>query len=476
MTNKKPNKLKSLLGGLGLAALTVLAPKVNAQDVDFTQSGSVGSRETREAIMEHGNVYAFKEVNESRDNPLGIEKYPVSKMKGNKPSVVFTPYEIDGNRIILNNEGKFAKKPEDATPTYNIDDLDIQGDKLKIETKDFSNLFKTLVIKGSDGINDTVYYFHQPVNGNTQQNVVWAYKDDVQDIGVTNDGQNYYVQTDEIYGWKVNENKTTGSLEGILNQKYPNRYELTEPTTGEVKEILEVDEDPSYSPYEDRSRKRNGNGIDWARLKFGVNAYGGGASLGGGEESSLTGGASATGALQFGRNGLFIGPYATYTPEWFSSTSSKTESLDEKKEVLNVNSGTAKTTTGEKTTETTLSYPYGVGVMTSYQIGDNSELSLKLGVAQQYQNQNITGKKNVTYTRGDDTLSTKTLFPENGAVTRQSSQIVPTGALRFEHYFGNSNWSFGAEAGSKYYDGKFDVSGEFSINYTINGNKSGGRR
>ncbi len=482
MTNKKTNKSskKRTLGnilrtgalGAGMLISTILPQKMNAQDIDFTTTGSAGSSQKYPAIMEHGTVYAYKEVDESRKNPLGIEKYPAKKMKGTTPTVVYTPQEVEGNRVIISNEGKFAKKPEDSTPEYNTEGLNPQGDKLEIITKDFSNLFKTLVIKGSDGMNDTIYYLHRKGQDGTKQNSIWTYKDDVQEIGVTDNGENYYIQSNEIWEWIANKDRTTGSVNDVLNAKYPSQYDLSKPTTGEVQEILEVDEDPAYAPLGKEDKKKKGDGLDWVRLKLGVDAYGGGVSVSDGQESSMTGGASATGALQFGGNGLFIGPYATYTPEFFSSTSNKTESLDTESELMNPYSETYKTTTGEKNTKTTVSYPYEAGLMTTYQIGENSELSLKLGAAKQYKTEDISGSKTVTYTRGNDTLSSNTLYPESESIVRKNTQWVPSGALSFEHYFGNSNWSFGAEAGSKYYDGNFDVSGKFSINYTINRNKS----
>ncbi len=477
MTNKKTNKFKSLLGGLGLAALTALSPNVKAQDVDFTQSGSVGSSETQEAIMEHGTVYAFKEIKESRDNPLGIEKYPVSKMNGNKPSVVFSPYEIEGNRIILNNSGQFAKKPEDATPQYDTKNLDFQGDKLEIKTKDFSNLFKTLVIKGSDGINDTVYYFHQPSGNGEKQNVVWAYKDDVQEIGVTDNRENYYVQTDEIWGWKVDKEKSRGNLEGILNSDYPKKYDLIEPTTGEVQGIVEVEEDNFYSPYDDKSKKRSGNrnfDLSWFQPKLDVDGVVAGDNLYG--QASFT--------LGFGSENLSIGPFISYNIGNQNNTwnlgKPTNESLQQEKEPLYKEGDTTRyAITNKDVTKTPMyqNYEWGAGISFNGMISNSFGLEGKVGLTYRNVKQQYEGEISTDIISEDangNVVDSTRLEIGNGEgdnyIKNLGKEVTFTGSAGIEYFPGKDNSSFSVEGNVKYETGlgEKSKSGDFKYGLGIN--------
>lgn len=474
----------------GLTAAFIASPLIysNAQNIDFTETGSQGSAQRYPAIIEHGTVYAYKEVKESKDNPLGIEKYPADKMKGTTPTVVYSPYEIEGNKIILKANGKLGKEPKDATPKYDAKGLDKQGDKLEIITQDFSNLFKTLVIKGSDGENDTIYYPHYPGQNGEKQNSVWIYKDDIKNIGVTDDGKNYYISADEIYGWKKNEDKTTAPVNDVLDAKYPTQYELSDPTTGEVKSIIteKGKEEPSYQPIRDSKKKRTrtGNGpnvIIEPGLEGAIANY----------NNFDRNNANAILYLGIGDNegNYHIGPMA-----WWNftggkelsinkSNSSNTEQISADTSVINPDYGITRVRNSEvstntnKTEKTINKYLWGAGFKADFQIFKGLEASIAAGFAEKKvqktttENKTETGYDIVKVDRNGTVLFSDTLTnTANHTSTKKEGYVIPIQSFAIPfvdaelRFFPTKNLNI--FVGGRYMDG--DLYTRFGLGIPIN--------
>lgn len=182
-------------------------------------------------------------------------------------------------------------------------------------------------------------------------------------------------------------------------------------------------------------------------------------------------GISTTGAngklsVQFNaKDALWMGPYATFTPENFSLKSQdKIESVEAVRELVNAHSGTYRIADSLITTNTTTNYPFGFGVSLSFPIAKNAELNLRAGGAKKNVREEVSGEKYVAYERdgeilSENYLSTDVPFVEN------SSSWVPNAMVSYEQYFGkNKNWSISPSVGWR---GDKDFLAELGLNYTF---------
>ncbi len=406
-------KKAALYTAIPFALATGYSQKADAQDIDFTTSGKKGGISTLPAIVEHGTPYLYQNVNTSNDNPLGIEKYPVDKLKGKSPSVIYEPYEMEGNKLIFTNNGVLGNKPEDDEPSYNIKDAeDVMGGQIDVKVKDFSNLFKTLVIKGNDGYNDTIYYPHYPQGTGEKQNSVWFYKDDMLEFGVTDDGNNYYVLLDkkgDFYGWQIDKDRSTGSGDGIVNPNYPKGYKdqlKDKINTGEVEKIItsEEEKEPSYAVLRDTRvspSRRRGNGPN-VRLEL---------ALAGNIhdfENLEKNSADAIAYLGIGDNkgNFHVGPMA-----WYNFTNSGIKDVERTndyslEEISNSTTdlgyGVTRTKQGlvevekDKVIETINNYLWGAGLQFDFKLAKGLELKLAGGLAEKKFQQETTENKTET--------------------------------------------------------------------------------
>jgi hypothetical protein len=255
----------------------------------------------------------------------------------------------------------------------------------------------------------------------------------------------------------------------VLNPGYPQNFTpLPKPTTGEVEKIV-------LSKTRDVVKKNKKN---WkfpsTRLSFGADGY-----LGGVENP--TSGASGTVALQINpAKGLWTGPYATYTPEYFSASStSLTKSQVPKVSLLDIdgNLDGVHTEVYDKvdssiTENLTVKTPWAFGLQTNFSLGENSDLELKLGAVNKLTSTLTTGTKDVSQYMfvkdGNNILdSTSLMVPvhlsSDAPVVVSTNEWKPEVAVGYNRKFGK-HWATGLSVN---YSG--DFSGRLTLKYIIGG-------